>query len=427
MKSLRMRISHLKNKISENLGDENDLYGYLGISKVSILESMNESYDLLAPLEEFNDKFETVFAKRKVAHYIDQISLFFDKYFDTRKAEGRFNDLLDAVAGIRYILKETYISLSKKPLRVDSELAKAKESLKDSITTLEEMEKVKLEIDEIKTNSIDFITELETKHETSITNEERIVKFTERVDEIDEELSGTNEKINIWKTEIQSLKEDISLKQTEIVSLKSKVETLLEQNSDLQENIETNNNELTEQISLNEKHQKQIQETIDDVSRSGMAGSFKKRKDELRWTQTFWSFMTIVALGGLIAVSYFIVEPFLKGQPIDINQLFFKIPIFASAVWLGWFCSKQYGYTTRIREDYAYKYAISMAFEGYKNETREVEGDLLDKLMELTIFNVSKNPVGIFDTKNNHGSPYNEMFETVTRHFFKQKDEETEN
>jgi len=155
-----------------------------------------------------------------------------------------------------------------------------------------------------------------------------------------------------------------------------------------------------------------------------MAGSFKKRKDELRWTQTFWSFMTIVALGGLITVSYFIVEPFLKGQDIDINQLFFKIPIFASAVWLGWFCSKQYGYTTRIREDYAYKYAISMAFEGYKNETREVEGDLLDKLMELTIFNVAKNPVGIFNTKNNHGSPYNEMFETVTRHFFKRKDEE---
>ena len=259
MKSLRLRISHLKNKISENFVDDNDLYGYLGINKIGIIESLNESYDLLAPLEEFNDKLETVFAKREVAKYIDVINLFFDKYFGSRKADDKFNDLLNAVAGIRYILRDTYISISNKPIRIDSELAKAKEALIDSSTTLEEIDKVKLEIDEIKTNSAEFISELETKHDTAIKNEERIIEFTEKVDEIDEELSGTNEKINIWKAEIQTLKEDISSKQTDIASLKSQVETLLEQNSELQENIETNTSDLTEQVSLNEKHQKQIQ------------------------------------------------------------------------------------------------------------------------------------------------------------------------
>lgn len=426
MKSLRIRLSHLKKKVSEKLGDENDLFGYLGINKIGILESLNESYSLLAPLEEFNDRFETVFAKRKVAFYIDQINVFFDKYVDSRKATDKFNELLESVAGIRYTLRETYISISNKPLRVDSDLAKAKESLKDSLSTLENIGLVKDKIDEIKNDSEEFIRELETKHENSIKNEERIVEFATKVEEIDDELTGTNEKIGVWKVEIQSLKEDIASKQTSIASLKTEVENLVEKNNELQESVEKKDELLNTQINLNKKHQVQIQETIDDVSRSGMASSFKKRKDELRWTQIFWSGMTIVALCGLIFVSYFIVEPFIKGETVELNQLFFKIPMFASAVWIGWFCSKQYGYTTRIREDYSYKYAISMAFEGYKNETREVEGDLLDKLMELTILNVSKNPVSIFDTKNNHGSPYNEMFETLSRNIFKQKNKEEE-
>lgn len=429
MKSLRIRISHLRNKVSEKLGDENDLFGYLGINKVGILESLEESYNLLAPLEEFKDKFETIFAKRKVAYYIDQINLFFDKYLESNKATDKFNDCLESVAGIRYVLRETYISISNKPLRIDSELAKARDSLTDSIATLEKIVAVKEQIDDIKDSSVEFISELESKHENSIKNEERIVEFATKAEEIDEELTGTNEKIGVWKIEIQSLKEDIASKQTSIASLKTEVEGLVEKNNELQESVENKDELLNTQISLNKKHQTQIQETIDDVSRSGMASSFKKRKDELRWTQIFWSGMTIVALCGLIFVSYFIVEPFLKGEPVELNQLFFKIPMFASAVWLGWFCSKQYGYTTRIREDYSYKYAISMAFEGYKNETREVEGDLLDKLMELTILNVSKNPVSIFDTKNNHGSPYNEMFETLSRNIFKQgkkEDLETE-
>lgn len=157
-----------------------------------------------------------------------------------------------------------------------------------------------------------------------------------------------------------------------------------------------------------------------------MAGSFKKRKDELRWTQFIWASLTIISVGGLIWLSYTLVKPLLNGQDLDLNQLYFKIPVIASAVWLGWFCSKQYGFTTRIREDYAYKYAISLAFEGYKNETREIDEDLLQKLVQLTIINISKSPVNIFDTKSNHGSPYNEMLDNIVKRFFGDKSETKE-
>lgn len=149
-----------------------------------------------------------------------------------------------------------------------------------------------------------------------------------------------------------------------------------------------------------------------------MAGSFKMRKDELRSAQWTWAVLTLLSLGGLLFISYTIMEPLLKGATSDINQLFYKIPIIASAVWLAWFCSRQYGFSTRIREDYAYKYAISMAFEGYKNETKDINADLLERLVELTILNAARCPERIFNTRTNHGSPYNEMFESLTKTIF---------
>ena len=59
-----------------------------------------------------------------------------------------------------------------------------------------------------------------------------------------------------------------------------------------------------------------------------------------------------------------------------------------------------------------------MAFEGYKNETREINEDLLEKLLQMTIGNISINPTSIYDSKSNHGSPWHE-FAAGIRSFFK--------
>ena len=416
MKSLRLRLSHLKNKISETLPNENDIFGYKGINKDIILTSLSESYDLLSTLADFPDKFETVFAKREVASSIDKIQDYFNTYFSTENSMSKFNDLLKSVARIRYILTETYISISDKPLRVDYELAKAKENLEELTSKLTEIEEHKTKIETIKDNSTTFITELEEKHKTAIENEKRISEYVESINEIKENLIEISKNIISWKA-------DIEAKQTDIIKIKTETDQISEKSI---ENIEIINKQistLSEQIETNSKHQDHIQKTIEDVSRYGMAGSFKKRKDELKWAQLTWAILTILSLGGLLVISYFIMKPLLDGTTININHLFYKIPILASGVWLGWFCSKQYGFNTRIREDYAYKYAISMAFEGYKNEAKEINKELLEKLLELTILNAARSPERIYNTRNNPGSPYNEMIDTIACHLFGGKKE----
>jgi uncharacterized protein YaaW (UPF0174 family) len=50
-----------------------------------------------------------------------------------------------------------------------------------------------------------------------------------------------------------------------------------------------------------------------------------------------------------------------------------------------------------------------MAFEGYKNETREINEELLAKLLEVTVANISSNPIILYNSKSNHGSPWHEL------------------
>jgi hypothetical protein len=70
---------------------------------------------------------------------------------------------------------------------------------------------------------------------------------------------------------------------------------------------------------------------------------------------------------------------------------------------------KQYGYLSRIQEDYAYKFASAMAFEGYKKQAKEIDEDLLKQLLAVSVENLSQNPIRLFNSNDNHASPANEI------------------
>jgi hypothetical protein len=82
-------------------------------------------------------------------------------------------------------------------------------------------------------------------------------------------------------------------------------------------------------------------------------------------------------------------------------------------IWLGWFAARQFSYLSRIREDYAFKYAAAMAYEGHKKATREVDEDLERVLLEFSLFNMSQNPIRIYSEKLEHVTPMHEFTSTI--------------
>ncbi|MGH8003654.1 MAG: hypothetical protein ACRECJ_02880, partial [Limisphaerales bacterium] len=109
-------------------------------------------------------------------------------------------------------------------------------------------------------------------------------------------------------------------------------------------------------------------------------------------------------------LAYKIVLPLLLNESeFDWLKILARLPLFAPLVWFSWLSAKQYGYSARLWEDYSFKYASAMAFEGYKREAAGVSTDLLKLLMEVSIVNFANNPLRIFDSTTNHAHPLNEL------------------
>lgn len=412
MKSSRQRITLLQNRIKEIIPEEGtDIYGFQGISRNLILESLTESYDLLDALESYEGKLEAVLLERKIADLFDKANgQLKDRGFEKKLDE--FNDFLNSLAKIRFSIKQAYITLAKDPIRTETEIKKAKDELIELTNTLTEIKGVVEEISEIKNESQSFVDDLSERQDKAIENQKKTEEFITKIETLNTRATEVADNLETWNEEIEETKGSITTNETTISKLTKEITDQKTKNSENIDKITAELKRIGDVSVKNIEQQSEIQKTIEDANRLGMAGAFKKRKDELRIPLLFWTTVSLLTLAGLVWLSYSLVQDILS-KGVELNLLIIKIPIFASSVWLGWFSARQFGYTSRIREDYSYKYAVSMAFEGYKNATRDIDEEMLKQLLQLTIFNISKNPIEIYDSKNNHGTPYSEFIDKL--------------
>jgi hypothetical protein len=75
--------------------------------------------------------------------------------------------------------------------------------------------------------------------------------------------------------------------------------------------------------------------------------------------------------------------------------------------------ARQYGFIARIREDYSYKYACAMSFDGFKKNAEAVDKDLEKLLLNSSIDMISQNPIRLYGSKDNHASPFHELLGKV--------------
>lgn len=144
-----------------------------------------------------------------------------------------------------------------------------------------------------------------------------------------------------------------------------------------------------------------------------MASAFITRKDELDADRTLWRSVFVLSLVLLTLAGVFYFAPSLAAKNWEDTLL--RLPLTAPVVWLAWFAAKQYGYAARLREDYAYKVASSMAFEGYKREMGDTEGEMKKKLLDTAVMNFGDNPLRIYNGHENHASPMHEVLEKVQK------------
>ncbi len=416
MQTIRSNLTRMKKAIQEKLPDDDDVFGYAGINKKMLVACVDDAYQLSYQLAEIEPQFEITILKRKISQLIEDCKEYLSKGPDQRGREKKFDKFVTDLTKIREEIRFTYLVVVDKALRTESETQQILADYKQLSDSYEQYEEQFTEIEE-KLNAVNAsykrISELEEEAENF---HEKSSEAAERVTALQNESESSYKFTSKYEGEVKERKQYIADLAVQLGSMEKRSKTLNTKAEANRKEFERIKEALEQQAKLNEEQQLEIQNTLENANRMGMAGSFKSRKDELGFPIKVWGFVFVAAVLAIFAIGYHFVAPYVVlDKDVKYFEVAIKILLVSPFVWLAWMSVKQYGYLSRIREDYAYKYASAMAFEGYKKHAVEIDDALLRQLLQVSVENLSMNPIRLFNAKDNHASPANELMTELIR------------
>jgi hypothetical protein len=149
-----------------------------------------------------------------------------------------------------------------------------------------------------------------------------------------------------------------------------------------------------------------IEGLLPNATSAGLATAFRDQKTRFKRPQLMW-LGTFVATIVLLLVSAYAGLPAANDPWDAIGRHFVnRLPLIAPLVWLAIYAGRHYGLALRLQEEYAYKEAVSAAFEGYKREMGNVGGvttggaNPLVTLCENVLRTLGQRPGRIYEGKH---------------------------
>jgi hypothetical protein len=154
----------------------------------------------------------------------------------------------------------------------------------------------------------------------------------------------------------------------------------------------------------------------------GLAKEFKDKARALEYSMYGWTFALIASLGAAIFIGsqrfpiiIAAAEKALPDNQVSWNVLLIQLLVgvlgLAGPVWLAWISTKQIGQRFRLAEDYAYKAALSSAYEGYRTEAISLDPMLQAQLFAIALTRLDEIPLRLVE-QDVPGSPLHEILKS---------------
>jgi hypothetical protein len=207
--------------------------------------------------------------------------------------------------------------------------------------------------------------------------------------------------------------EAIESASTDIETAKTGLANLEKQNGELQTKLQGQSKQLQDLISKTTTQQKLIDDLLPRATSAGLAAAFNQQRTRFGRSQGGWAFAFLASVGALIAFAWHIKSGLPTTGSTDVwAYLLYRIPLASPMIWLGWFSAIQYGNVLRLKEDYAFKEATSMAFAGYRDHMEHLggiaetdAGTALNKLALVTISILGSDPLRLLQGQASDASP----------------------
>ncbi len=160
---------------------------------------------------------------------------------------------------------------------------------------------------------------------------------------------------------------------------------------------------------------KQCESVYSSATSVGLAAAFDERSKNLGNSIWFWiiGLVTALAVGGAVggsqlkSLSGLLSQPGTSSSLIGLNIVLSVLSV-GAPVWFAWLATKQIGQRFRISEDYAFKAAVSRAYEGYRREAVRIDPELEAQLLRSALQRLDEQPLRLVEPTS-YGSPWHEL------------------
>ena len=404
--------------MEQKLPEGNDIYGYSGVSRASLLASLHAAYNLSQEIKEDSEtRFEVISLKRAASDLYKTLKEFLEVDSSEQEKRTRFNEFLDALSALIEKTKITHFIVAKNGMSDAEELAKIRTTIAELTCEAAALkEKKDAVISELETMS-GAASDIKSNHEAAKSLTAELAKWHTTADKHFLEIDETHSAIEGWDKDIKDCAANFDLLSKQIAEINTTAANGRNKIADHAMEGERAAKELKKTADEHRALLDEIRQTLDGANRVGMAASFKARKDELRLQQTVWQIVFVGAILLIVLAVWKFILPTITADSKKWTELIIELGIVSPLIWLGWFAAKQYGYTSKIREDYAFKAAAAMAYEGHKKAAREVNKELERILLEFSLFNMSQNPIRLYGEGDMHGTPIQETIDHLLKKF----------
>jgi hypothetical protein len=175
------------------------------------------------------------------------------------------------------------------------------------------------------------------------------------------------------------------------------------------------------------KLNEQAEGLLPGATSAGLAHSFNAQKSRFsvpqqRWLRTFvWCIVGLLLVAAPSFINAIIGVSTNTSWEVIFRGMALRLPIVIPLVWLAIYAGRNYMLSLRLEEDYAYKEAISRAFEGYKREMEKIAaGDAknptpLTKLCLNVLTAIAERPGRIYEGRQKDITLLNEISEAVEK------------
>lgn len=415
MQAVRSNLTRIKHGIEGKIPAGPDVLGYAGISRSNLLEMIDSAYDESYKLAESESEFEVTLLKRKISENLEYCRSYVNEYKDDKKAQKNFDEFLRKLTSIRDDIRLSYLVVTSGGLRdeeylirLESSRQKAESELEVNLNSLSEL---KTRVDEIS-ETLNSLNNAAGEADELL---EGIKVISNDINAAQAKVTASFEVVTKYESQISEAHSTANESTAEIAALLGKGEKANSLLSAGQKEVEEIRSELEEQIALNNSQQEEIENTLAAANRVGMAGSFYTRKSELRTSLLMWGICFVLTVLGIFWVGFYFITPYINSDGAELlwSKFILKLAVVAPLVWLAWMSARQFGYVSKIREDYAFKYATAMAFEGYRKHARDIDETLLTQLLGQSLEAMRMNPIRLYAEKVDHASPVHEVADKI--------------